>query len=72
MLISKTVYVKFLMVLILLALFGWWGGRAVTRYLSQPLSTDIGTTFGDSDAGIRHGLLNRWTDIFFLPRPAWG
>ena len=19
-----------------------------------------------------HGLLNRWTDIFFLPRPAWG
>ena len=19
-----------------------------------------------------HGLLNRWTDIFFLPQPAWG
>ena len=23
-------------------------------------------------SGFVHGLLNRWTDIFILPRPAWG
>ena len=23
-------------------------------------------------AHLSHGLLNRWTDIFILPRPAWG
>ena len=21
---------------------------------------------------VNHGLFNRWTDILFLPRPAWG
>lgn len=57
MLISKTGFVKILMVLVLLALFSWWGGRAMERYLSQPLATDIGTIFGDSDAGIRYPMI---------------
>ena len=25
-----------------------------------------------SDIKIKHGLLNRWTDIFILPRTPWG
>ena len=54
---SKTFCIEFLAVSILLGLFSWLGGRAVNRYISQPLSTDIGTTFGDNGIGIRFPLI---------------
>ena len=54
---SKTFCVEFLAVSILLGLFSWLGGRAVNRYISQPLSTDIGTTFGDNGIGVRFPLI---------------
>ena len=54
---SKTFCIEFLAVSILLGLFSWLGGRAVNRYISQPLSTDIGTTFGDNGIGVRFPLI---------------
>jgi hypothetical protein len=54
---SKTFCIEFVTVLILLGIFSWWGGRAVNRYISQPLATDIGTTFGDNGIGIRFPLI---------------
>ena len=54
---SKTLCVEFLAVSILLGLFSWLGGRAVNRYISQPLSTEIETTFGDNGIGIRFPLI---------------
>ena len=54
---SKTFCIQFLAVSILLGLFSWLGGRAVNRYISQPLSTEIETTFGDNGIGIRFPLI---------------
>ena len=53
MLMAKNIFVKSILCLFLFVLFGWWGGRAINRYLSQPLATDISTTFGDNEFGIR-------------------
>ena len=55
--LSKTFCIEFLTISILFGLFSWWGGRAVNRYISQPLATDIGTTFGDNGVGIRFPLI---------------
>ena len=54
---SKTFCIQFLAVSILLGLFSWLGGRAVNRYISQPLSTEIETTFGDNGIGISFPLI---------------
>ena len=54
---SKTFCIEFLAVSILLGLFSWLGGRAVNRYISQPLSTEIETTFGDNGIGISFPLI---------------
>ena len=66
MLMSKTVIVKLIFCLLLTCLFGWWGGRAVSRYLSQPLATDIGTTFGDNEFGIRFPKISFCPDVGYL------
>ena len=37
-----------------------------------PISNKIILMISALLCSLIHGLLNRWTDIFFLPRPAWG
>ena len=59
-------FIRFLFVLILISLFTWWGGRAVFRYLSQPLATDIETSFGDNKIGIRFPLITFCPNIGLL------
>ena len=50
--------------------------RASGKYLtaSSSVSSSLKSVFctlqGKSESN--HGLLNRWTDIFFLPRTSWG
>ena len=61
-------FIRFLFVLILISLFTWWGGRAVFRYLSQPLATDIETSFGDNEIGIRFPLITFCPNFDFLAK----
>ena len=68
MLSLKTFCIRFLFVLILISLFTWWGGRAVIRYLSQPLATDIETSFGDNDIGIQFPLITFCPNFDFLTK----
>ena len=63
---AKTFHIRFLLVLILISLFTWWAGRAVFRYLSQPLATDIETSFGDNDIGIRFPLITFCPNFDFV------
>ena len=65
---SKTFGIRSLFVLILISLFTWWGGRAVFRYFSQPLATDIETSFGDNDIGIRFPLITFCPNFDFVAK----
>ena len=65
---SKTFCIRFPIVLILILLFTWWAGRAVFRYLSQPLATDIETSFGDNKIGIRFPLITFCPNIGLLKK----
>ena len=65
---SKTFCIRILIVLILILLFTWWAGRAVFRYLSQPLATDIETSFGDNKIGIRFPLITFCPNIGLLKK----
>ena len=68
---STTTLKLFFLFRLLIKLKGLWPFRVL-------FSTGSGTTSvirKDNHKAIRwtkHGLLNRWTDIFFLPRTAWG
>ena len=48
---------RHLMSLILLSFFIWWCSRAIIRFWSQPLSTDISFSFGDNKTGIQFPLV---------------
>ena len=61
-------FIRFLFILILISLFTWWGGRAVFRYLSQPLATDIETSFGDNEIGIRFPLITFCPNFDFVAK----
>ena len=51
------VRVKFIVILLLVSLLIWWVSKAVLRYWSQPLSTEISYSFGDNKNGIQFPLI---------------
>ena len=65
---SEKRIVRVLFFLILISLFTWWAGRAVFRYLSQPLATDIKTSFGDNEIGIGFPLITFCPNFDFLAK----
>ena len=55
--LKKACQVKNVIVFCLILLFLWWGSNAVVRYWSQPLSTDISYTYGESKPGNQFPLI---------------
>ena len=49
--------VKYVIIFCLILLFIWWGRKAVLRYWSQPLSTDISFKYGEFERGIQFPLI---------------
>ena len=49
--------VKFIVILFWVSLLIWWVSKAVLRYWSQPLSTEISYSFGDNKNGIQFPLI---------------
>ena len=50
---KKFLRIRCVIVIVLFILFIWWGAKSIQRYWSQPLTTDIGYSFGD---GIGNGI----------------
>ena len=50
---KKFLRIRCVIVIVLFILFIWWGTKSIQRYWSQPLTTDIGYSFGD---GIGNGI----------------
>ena len=55
--IMKICRVKYVIIFCLILLFIWWGRKAVLRYWSQPLSTDISFKYGEFEQGIQFPLI---------------
>ena len=51
--IRKACRVKNLIIFCLISLFLWWGSKAMVRYWSQPLSTDISYIYGETKLGVQ-------------------
>ena len=51
------VKIRFVIVLVCISLFSWWAIKAVIKYWSQPLTTEISFTFGDNENRIQFPLI---------------
>ena len=49
--------IKNVIICCLILLFLWWGSKAVFRYWSEPLSTDISYKYGETEQGIQFPLI---------------
>ena len=55
--LKKIVRIKNFIVFSLILLLFWWGGTAILKYWSQPLTTDTINSFGDYEKGIQFPLI---------------
>ena len=53
----------------LILLFLWWGSKAVFRYWSEPLSTDISYKYGETEQGIQFPLITLCNVNIFVSNP---
>ena len=55
--LKQMVRIKNLIIFCLILILIWWGGTAILKYWSQPLTTDTSYVFGDNDNGIQFPLI---------------
>ena len=55
--LKKIVRIKTFIIFCLILLLIWWGGTAILKYWSQPLTTDTSYVFGDNEKGIQFPLI---------------
>ena len=55
--LKKIVRIKTFIIFCLILLLIWWGGTAILKYWSQPLTTDTINIFGDNEKGIQFPLI---------------
>ena len=55
--LKKIVRIKNFIIFCLILLLIWWGGTAILKYWSQPLTTDTINIFGDNEKGIQFPLI---------------
>ena len=55
--LKEMVRIKNLIIFCLILLLIWWGGTAILKYWSQPLTTDTMNIFGDNGKGIQFPLI---------------
>ena len=55
--LKKMVRIKHFIIFCLILLLIWWGGTAILKYWSQPLTTDTINIFGDNEKGIQFPLI---------------
>ena len=67
--LKKIVRIKNFIVFSLILLLFWWGGTAILKYWSQPLTTDTKTVFGDSDKGIQFPVVTICDFDFYTKNP---
>ena len=67
--LKKIVRLKNLVIFCLLLLLIWWGGTAILKYWSQPLTTDTKTVFGDNNNGIQFPLITICDFDFYTKNP---
>ena len=52
-----------------MSVFTWWVSKAVVKYWSQPLSTEISYSFGDNENGIQFPLITFCESDFYRNNP---
>ena len=55
--LKKIVRIKNFIIFCMIVLLIWWGGAAILKYWSQPLTTDTINIFGDNENGIQFPLI---------------
>ena len=66
---KKICRVKYVIIFCLILVFIWWGHKAVLRYWSQPLSTDISFKYGEFEQGIQFPLITLCDTNIFINNP---
>ena len=65
--IKKACRVKNLIIFCLILLFLWWGSKAMVRYRSQPLSTDISYIYGETKLGVQFPQITLCHRFLYYP-----
>ena len=65
--IKKACRVKNLIIFCLILLFLWWGSKAMVRYRSQPLSTDISYIYGENKLGVQFPQITLCHRFLYYP-----
>ena len=63
--LKQMVRIKNLIIFCLILILIWWGGIAVLKYWSQPLTTDTSYLFGDNENGIRFPIVTICDSEFY-------
>ena len=67
--LKKIVRLKNLVIFCLVLLLIWWGGTAILKYWSQPLTTDTSFVFGDNEKGIQFPVITICEYDFYTNNP---
>ena len=67
--LKQIVRIKNLVIFCLVSLLIWWGGTAVFKYWSQPLTTDTSFNFGDNEHGIQFPSITIYDEDFYTKHP---
>ena len=65
--LKKACQVKNLSAFCLILLFLWWGSKAMVRYRSQPLSTDISYIYGETKLGVQFPQISLCHRFLYYP-----
>ena len=63
--LKQMVRIKNLIIFCLILILIWWGGIAVLKYCSQPLTTDTSYLFGDNKNGIQFPIVTICDSEFY-------
>jgi hypothetical protein len=67
--LKRIVRIKNLIIFCLMLLLIWWGGTAILKYWSQPLTTDTSFIFGDNEKGIQFPVITICESDFYANNP---
>ena len=67
--LKRIVRIKNLIIFCLMLLLIWWGGTAILKYWSQPLTTDTSFIFGDNEKGIQFPVITICEPDFYANNP---
>ena len=67
--LKQMIRIRNLIIICLISTLIWWGGTAILKYWSQPLTTDTSYIFGDSKNGIQFPVITICETDFFATNP---